>query len=113
MAGKTLTTASVLHCPHGGRVMIASSYPQAGASGSPIATVGDVFTIAGCPHHVFPGVLLPSPCVTVQWVVWDTVMRVNGNPTLSEGSAGLCLSAARIPQGTVTVLSTQPVLGTR
>lgn len=113
MAGKTITTASVLHCPHGGRVTIASSYPEAGASGSPIATVGDAFTIAGCPHHVFPGALLPSPCVTVRWIVADTVMRVNGHATLSEGSAGLCLSAAQIPQGAVIVAQTQAVLGTR
>jgi hypothetical protein len=113
MAGKTLTTASILQCPHGGRVTVLSSYPQAGACESPIATVGDTFVIAGCPHHIFAGVPVPSPCATVRWLVADTVMTVGGHATLSEGSAGLCLSAAQIPQGAVIVQQTQTVLGTR
>jgi len=113
MAGKTLTTASVLQCPHGGKVTIVSSYPQAGACESPIATVGDTFLIAGCPHQIVAGIPIPSPCVTVRWLVADTVMTVNGNATLSEGSSGLCLSAAQIPQGAVIVQQTQAVLGSR
>lgn len=110
MAGKTLTTASRLQCPHGGTVQILSSHPAAAACGHPIATVGDTFLIVGCPFLLPPAI--PSPCLTVKWLVSDRVGTVRGSATLSEGSAGMCMSAAQLPQGAVIVQQTQSVLGT-
>jgi hypothetical protein len=80
MPQKTLTTASILMCPHGGTVEIISSYPTVSACQNPIATIGDTFLI-------------------VKWIASDTVVKVNGNPALSETSSGLCLNIAQIPRG--------------
>lgn len=102
--GHTLGSASQLSCPHGGTVSIVSTSP-ASASGTPVATTADTFTIAGCPFTL-PGPK-PSPCVRVLWLIPDLRVTSGGNPTLSRSSIGLCLSADSIPQGTVTVTSTQ------
>jgi hypothetical protein len=110
---KTLTTASILMCPHGGTVEIISSYPTAGACQNPIATIGDTFLIKGCTNIIMMGVPVPMPCLIVKWMAWDTVAKVNGNATLSESSSGLCLNAMQIPQGNVMVQQTQAVLGTQ
>jgi hypothetical protein len=111
MPTKALTTASTLMCPHGGMVEILSSYPTVGASQSPVATVADTFLIKGCPN--LGPAAIPMPCLTVKWIAWDTVATVNGNPTLSHTSSGLCLNAAQIPQGSVIIAQAQSVLGTQ
>ena len=98
MAGNSLTIASTLQCPHGGTVIIISTNMRVRA-GAPIATAADVFTIAGC--------LASNPCLTVQWLVPDMRVRVNGIPTLSRSSLGLCLNGVQIPQGPVVILNTQ------
>jgi len=112
MPTKTLTTASILMCPHGGMVETISSYPTVGASQNPVATLADTFLIKGCPHMIMAGVPIPMPCLMVKWIAWDTVATVNGNPTLSESSSGLCLNAMQVPQGSVMIQQTQSVLGT-
>lgn len=98
MAGNSLTIASTLQCPHSGRVIIISTNTRVRA-GVPMATAADVFIIAGC--------LASSPCVTVQWLLPDMRVRVNGIPTLSQSSIGLCLNGLQIPQGLVVILNTQ------
>jgi hypothetical protein len=101
--GKTLSSASRLQCPHGGQVTIVStSQAKAGAA---LATTADIFTIAGCAFQL-PGPT-PSPCVRVQWLVPDLVVKCGGNPTVSDSSVGLCLAATGAPQGTVAVVQTQ------
>ncbi|ABK99428.1 hypothetical protein [Pelobacter propionicus] len=107
--GDSLTTAAVLTCPHGGTVSITSSNSGVTADGAPLALAGDSFTISGCPFQipVGPGTK-PSPCVTVKWLVTDLRATVNGQPTLSTASVGLCLSAEQVPQGSVVISSTQP-----
>lgn len=108
MAGKALTAASLLQCPHGGRVQIVSSYPTVGAAESPVATIADLFLIVGCQFMLVPPIA--SPCFKVKWMVFNTVPTVNGQPTLDEGSIGLCLNAMELPQGTVIIQQTQSVL---
>lgn len=109
MAGKLLTTQSTMQCPHGGTVSATSTSQRATAgSGAHILTIADVFTISGCPFQIpAPSGTVPSPCITVQWVVSDFRVKVNSTPTLSEGSVGLCIGATGAPQGTVTVVNTQ------
>ena len=99
MAGQSLTTASSLQCPHGGTVITVSTNLRARADGASMATAADIFIIAGCP--------ISSPCLTVRWLVTDVRVKVNGIPTLSRSSLGLCLNALQIPQGPVVVLNTQ------
>ena len=45
--------------------------------------------------------------MTVQWVVTNLRTKTNSTPNLSKSSVGLCLSAAQIPQGPVTIANTQ------
>jgi hypothetical protein len=113
MAGRTLTTASTLQCPHGGQVQIVSSNTRVTAGGAPAATSADTFTIAGCPFQIPATPPIPSPCVRVQWLVPDTQVTVGGPATLSEGSTGLCLAATGVPQGPVSVVSTQTEVQSR
>jgi len=99
MAGKSITINSSLQCPHGGMVQIVTTNTRAMADSGFIATIADTFIISGCP--------LSSPCVTVQWIVPDISVKVNGNPTISQSSVGLCLSAAQLPRGPVIIVNTQ------
>lgn len=107
MTGYSLTIASTLMCPHGGKVQIISSNTRGQADGAFLATSADTFVVTGCPFQIPAVVPIPSPCVTVRWLVPDTRLKVNGNPTLSRSSVGLCLSAAQVPQGPVTIVNTQ------
>ena len=98
-------------CPHGGTVQIISSNTKVQAGGGFAALATDQFMIAGCPFTIPPGV--PSPCLTVQWMVTDTRNTVNGTPTLSMSSVGLCLSPEMAPQGPVIIVMAQPQVQTQ
>jgi hypothetical protein len=114
MAGKALTTASALQCPHGGQVQISSSNTAVKAGGSAAVTSADTFSISGCPFQIPAAPSpIPSPCIQVQWLVPDMQARVGGSATLSEGSSGLCIAATGVPQGPVSVTSTQSAVQTR
>lgn len=108
MANTLLTTAAILQCPHGGSVAIVSSNTQVKAVGSPLALATDTFTVSGCPFQIPAAPSpIPSPCVTVQWLLNDLHTKVNSTPTLSTGSSGLCLAATQVPQGNVVIVQTQ------
>jgi hypothetical protein len=107
MSGATLTIASTLMCPHGGTVTIVSSNANVSIGGAFAALATDTFTIAGCPFQLPTVPPVPSPCVIVQWIVPDVQSSVGGVPTLSESSVGLCLSAAQVPQGPVSIIAGQ------
>jgi uncharacterized Zn-binding protein involved in type VI secretion len=80
-------------------------------SGMPVATMGDLYLVAGCPFTVPPR--KPQPCVKVQWLVPTTRVLVNGQPAILQTSTGLCQSVEQIPQGAPIVIATQPrVIGT-
>jgi len=113
MAGKALTTASTLQCPHGGQVQISSSNTTVKAGGSAAVTSADTFSISGCPFQIPATPPIPSPCVRAQWLVPDLQTKVGGTATLSEGSSGLCLAATSVPQGPVSVTNTQTSVQTR
>lgn len=108
MAGHSLTNASTLLCPHGGQVQIVTSNTRSRAGGTFLVTVSDTFVVQGCPFQIPAVVPIPSPCVKVVWVNSDTRVRVNGAPSLSRSSTGLCISAMGAPQGPVIVANTQP-----
>lgn len=113
MAGKALTVASSLMCPHGGTVQIVGANARVKGGGAMLALATDTFTVVGCPFQIPAAVPIPSPCVTVRWLVSDLQPSVGGPHTLSQTSVGLCLSAAQIPQGPVTVAATQAAAGSR
>ncbi len=109
MAGQALTAAATLMCPHAGTVTAISASPRVSA-GASVLTGTDTFMIAGCTFA--PGGT-PSPCLTVQWIVTDSSVKVNGSPTLSTSSTGLCLNGASLPQGSVIMTGTQARVSTR
>jgi hypothetical protein len=98
-----LTASSVMMCPHGGTVQASPSATNVLIGGAPVLTASDVFVIAGCPFVI--GVV-PSPCLTVQWVQPAAQSTVSGNPTLTEASVGLCIGAG--PQGPVMIVAASP-----
>jgi hypothetical protein len=97
-----LTAASSMMCPHGGTVIATPSSAAVMAGGSPMLTAADTFVVVGCPFIV---ALVPQPCLTVQWIQPAAQNTLNGMPTLTLASVGLCVGAA--PQGPVTISSTQ------
>ena len=108
MAAPLVTVAASLACPHGGTVAIASSNATTSA-GTPLALATDTFVIAGCPFQIpAPSGTVPHPCTTVQWIKTNLRATVNGVPTLSQDSQGLCLAADQVPQGPVAITQTQP-----
>ena len=109
MAGNTVTVQSSLQCPHGGTVQIITTNTQAMADSGFMATMADTFVISGCPFQIPATPPIPSPCVTVRWTVTDMRVKVNGSPTISQGSVGVCFSATQLPQGPVSVVNTQAV----
>lgn len=109
VAGNTLNVSSTLMCPHGGSVQIISANVRVKVGGVPAALATDQFLIAGCPFQIPIGTgTIPSPCLTVLWVVTDLRAKVNNTPTLSQSSVGLCQNAMQVPQGTVIIVNTQP-----
>ncbi|SRR6266481_2058728 len=102
--GNSLITSATLQCPHGGAVQIISSNTRVKATSTPMATSADTFIVLGCPFFVGN---VASPCLSVKWIVTDLRVKVGGPQTLSTASQGLCLNAAQLPQGPVTIASTQ------
>ena len=108
----SLTTASQMACPHGAPVMVTSSNTKVKAGGAPMLQSTDTFTVMGCPFTL-PGPK-PSPCVTVRWVKADLQSKVDrSKATLSTASTGICYSAEQLPQGPVSIQSTQTVVLTK
>jgi hypothetical protein len=111
MAGGMITTASILQCPHGGRVTIISGNARSQAAGGFLATMTDTFIVSGCPFQIPATPPIPSPCLTVRWLSGNGKTQVNGLPGLDQSSVGLCLNAQQIPQGPVVMLGGQTRVG--
>ena len=108
MSGKLLTVAASLQCPHVGTVSITSSNTKVKAGGDFAALASDSFLISGCPFQIPATPPIPSPCVTVQWLVTNVKTKVGGAMTLGTGCTGMCFSALQVPQGPVIIGTTQP-----
>lgn len=113
MAGKALTDQSSMQCPHGATIS-ASASGRVKADGGTVLTVADSFSVSGCSFQIpAPSGSIPSPCTIVVWIVPDIQVRSSSTPSLSEGSVGLCFAATGLPQGPVSVVSTQSKASTR
>jgi hypothetical protein len=106
MPGFLFHVGATAICPHAGQVQTVSTNTRVLVNGMPVATMGDVYLIAGCAFTVPPG--KPQPCIKVQWLVPATRILINGQPPILQSSVGLCQSAEQIPQGPPTILVTQP-----
>ncbi len=109
MSKNSLTTSATLKCPHGGTVQIISTNTLVNGAGAPLALSTDQFLVVpgSCTYQIPATPPIPSPCVKVVWVVRDLQTKVNGAATLSQTSTGICLSAAQVPQGQVSIVNTQ------
>lgn len=105
MPGFLFHVGAAAMCPHGGQVTTISSNARVLVSGQPVATLADMYLVAGCAFTVPPA--KPQPCVKVQWLTPATRVLVNGQPAILQTSAGLCQSAEQIPQGAPIVVTTQ------
>lgn len=109
MPGPALTITSVLTCPHGGPVTIAPGNARVTILGQPVATMANMFTVAGCPFQVPIGTgTKPQPCVRIQYTAPATRVMAMGQPLILATSAGLCQSAEQIPQGAPIPVTIQP-----
>ena len=105
MSGFVFHVGATALCPHGGQVSVVSGNARVTVSGQPVALLSDLFTIGGCPFQI-PGPK-PQPCVTVQWLVPASRVRVNGQPVILQSSTGICQSVEQIPQGPPNMVATQ------
>ena len=103
MAG-LLNMSSVMMCPHGGMVSAITTNVRVQAGSDFVLRSSDTFLIAGCPFNL----VVPHPCVQVQWVQPALRSQVMGDFTLTEESVGLCIAPDMAVQGTVLILFTQP-----
>ncbi len=110
MAGHSLNINSTLQCPHGGSVKITSTNTKTKANNAFMVTANDTFVIAGCPFMIGSA---SSPCLTVRWLVPDSQVKINSNPTLSSSNTGMCLNVAQAPQGSVVIINTQTKVQSR
>ena len=101
-----LTTSSVVQCPHGIPAQHVPTQVRVKVMGAPVLTVSDVGMVTGCPFTLPPP--KPSPCVTVQWLVGASRVRVMGVPVLLQTSQGLCKSPEQAPQGPPIAQAIQP-----
>jgi hypothetical protein len=106
--GDYLTSASTMMCPHGGTVTPIPANTSVSLGGDPIVLATDTFPIGGC---AFTPVVVPHPCVQVQWIVTAQHATADGAAPLTTDSVGLCVAADGAVQGTVIIQATQPSVG--
>lgn len=96
MTGNVINATSMLHCPHGGRIVTASASSAVRVDGQAVRTAEDVFAVLGCPHRVAGK---PDPCLTVRWSPPREAVRIDGVPVLLDSTEGLCVGADLLPRG--------------
>jgi hypothetical protein len=105
MSGFLFHVGATALCPHAGTMQTVSSNGRVLVGGQPVATLADNFLVSGCVFTVPSG--KPQPCITVQWLVPASRVRVGGQPVILQTSTGLCRSAEQIPQGPPNIVTTQ------
>jgi hypothetical protein len=95
-SGNLVSAGAALHCPHGGRALVASAPCAVRVDGLPVRTTADVFAVTGCRHTV-DGV--PHPCATIRWSPPRGGVLIDGSPVVLDTTAAQCFSAALVPQG--------------
>jgi hypothetical protein len=105
MPGYLFHVGASAACFHGGQVSVVTSNTRVLVSGMAVATLADLFPVAGCIFTV-PGPKA-QPCVRIQWLQPATRVFINGQPAILQTSSGVGLSAEQIPQGPPTILTTQ------
>ncbi len=104
MPGFILDAGATITCPHAGQATVVSRAARVKLGGQPPLLVDDVATISGCSFNVSGA---PSPCLSIQWLMPATRVKVGSSPLLLSSSIALCVNAAQAPQGTALVTGFQ------
>jgi len=100
MPGFLLHQGATVLCTHGGQAQPTAPNPRVKVGNQMVVTQPAPYTIAGCPFVIG---IVPSPCVTAQWIVAATRVRAGGASILLQDSQAICT-----PNGTpVNILVTQ------
>ena len=100
MPGFILHMGATVLCTHGGQAQPTAPNPRVRVGGQPVVTQPAPYVVAGCP---FVAGVVPSPCVTAQWVTAALRVRVGGMPVLLQDSQAVC-----VPNGTpLNIMVTQ------
>ena len=107
MPGFVLHVGASVLCLHAGQAQPIASNPRVKASGQPVVTQPNGYTVAGC--TLPPPPAANGPCVTAQWLTAATRVRAGGMPVLLQDSQALC---APTGTGLNVVVTQQRVRGT-
>ncbi|HEX9372639.1 MAG TPA: hypothetical protein VF897_16630 [Roseiflexaceae bacterium] len=97
MPGFLLHVGAIVQCMHGGIAQPTVPNPRVKVMGQPIVMQPGPYVVAGCP--LVYGVV-PSPCVTAQWLLASLRVKANGLPVLLQDSQAVC-----VPNGTGLIIS--------
>ena len=104
MPGYLLDEDTTIQCPHGGSVTQKPQKTKLTLAKKKVYVLDDFSApspvISGC-NFMISGV--PSPCMTIRWLMPASKVGVDGSQVLLSSSIGLCLSAAQVPQGSARV----------
>ena len=75
MGAFMIDAGATILCPHGGQVKVVPSVTKVKLSGMPPLLAADTATVAGCSFNVSGA---PSPCLSVQWLMPATRVKVGG-----------------------------------
>jgi uncharacterized Zn-binding protein involved in type VI secretion len=96
MPGFLVQLGAQIQCPHGGRVQIVPAGGMVMSSNMPVVTLGDVYTVVGCPQQPPLG----PPCTTVTWSVGAARVKIGGRPALVQSAVGQC-----VPNGVPPIIA--------
>jgi hypothetical protein len=100
MPGFLLHQGATVMCMHAGQAQPTAPNPRMMVSGQPIVTQPAPYVVAGCPFIL---ALVPSPCITAQWVTAASRVMAGGLPVLLQDSQAIC-----VPNGTpLNIIVTQ------
>lgn len=97
MPGFLLHVGATVLCAHGGQAQPTVPNPRVTVNGTPTVTMAAPYVVAGCP---FVTGVVPTPCLTAQWMVAATRVTSNGQPLLLLDSQAVC-----VPNGTPLIVA--------
>jgi len=98
MPGYLVDVGATVMCSHTGRAQPLVPSPRVTVGGQPVVTISSMYTIAGCALSSVPS----PPCVTGQWIVGATRVKVGGIPVAMQDGTSTCIPTGQPMQVLVT-----------
>jgi hypothetical protein len=100
MPGYLVQVGAVVMCAHGGQAQPVMPLPRVKVMGQPVVAQVAPYLVAGCPFVLG---IVPSPCLTAQWLTGSLRVKSMGLPLVLQDSVSVCA-----PNGTpATIAMTQ------